>query len=255
MTRKSSWTLLDDGRLIKHLGYTAFNHKTFVIPQDFYHFFNIKDENTALSLSYQSKKYETNLRWAWAKSPLPLIRIRWSSEFASILKRKFPRWKSLQPNTNPLDMWMVFEKTDTDSLFKVDLIQGDTLESEKMIFEAEVSRILQNLPNKKPEGAKEPKRKKTAVEQITRDSHVHAWVLKNSNGKCECCSKPAPFSKEDGKQYLEIHHIKRLADGGSDTVQNAIAVCPNCHRELHYGARKDVLVEELLEKVSRLEKE
>ncbi|WP_147195697.1 HNH endonuclease [Rummeliibacillus stabekisii] len=34
---------------------------------------------------------------------------------------------------------------------------------------------------------------------------------------------------------LEVHHIKRLADGEEDTVENAIAVCPNCHRELHFG--------------------
>ncbi|WP_342542729.1 HNH endonuclease signature motif containing protein [Paenisporosarcina sp. FSL H8-0542] len=35
--------------------------------------------------------------------------------------------------------------------------------------------------------------------------------------------------------YLEVHHIKRLADNGEDSVENAIAVCPNCHRELHFG--------------------
>ncbi|MFM0350878.1 HNH endonuclease [Paraburkholderia sp. RL17-347-BIC-D] len=27
-----------------------------------------------------------------------------------------------------------------------------------------------------------------------------------------------------------------LAQGGPDTVANAIALCPNCHRERHYGS-------------------
>ncbi len=26
-----------------------------------------------------------------------------------------------------------------------------------------------------------------------------------------------------------------LSEGGEDTVENAMAVCPNCHMELHYG--------------------
>ncbi|TOJ58505.1 hypothetical protein CGI36_22670 [Vibrio parahaemolyticus] len=26
-----------------------------------------------------------------------------------------------------------------------------------------------------------------------------------------------------------------LKDGGSDTVENVKALCPNCHREAHYG--------------------
>jgi 5-methylcytosine-specific restriction protein A len=34
---------------------------------------------------------------------------------------------------------------------------------------------------------------------------------------------------------LEVHHKIRLADGGFDTVENAIAVCPNCHRQCHHG--------------------
>jgi 5-methylcytosine-specific restriction protein A len=26
-----------------------------------------------------------------------------------------------------------------------------------------------------------------------------------------------------------------LAEGGEDTVENALALCPNCHRRLHFG--------------------
>ena len=34
---------------------------------------------------------------------------------------------------------------------------------------------------------------------------------------------------------LEVHHTKPLAEGGEDTVNNAEALCPNCHKEAHYG--------------------
>lgn len=35
--------------------------------------------------------------------------------------------------------------------------------------------------------------------------------------------------------YLEVHHKVPLALGGDDTVANATALCPNCHRQNHFG--------------------
>lgn len=69
-----------------------------------------------------------------------------------------------------------------------------------------------------------------------RDPDVVAEVLDRAGGRCEKCRSPAPFARaSDGSPYLEVHHKKRLADGGLDTVDNAVALCPNCHREEHYG--------------------
>lgn len=63
-------------------------------------------------------------------------------------------------------------------------------------------------------------------------------ALDRANGICERCSCEAPFiRRSDGTRYLEVHHKVRLADGGEDTIENALALCPNCHRELHYGLR------------------
>lgn len=69
-----------------------------------------------------------------------------------------------------------------------------------------------------------------------RNPIVIAEVLFRANGRCEHCGKPAPFLKRiDHTPYLEVHHIVRLADGGNDTVENAVALCPNCHRMAHHG--------------------
>lgn len=69
-----------------------------------------------------------------------------------------------------------------------------------------------------------------------RNSDVVAEVRKRAKGKCELCKKDAPFlRKSDGSPFLEIHHIVTLADGGRDTVANATALCPNCHRKVHFG--------------------
>ena len=42
-----------------------------------------------------------------------------------------------------------------------------------------------------------------------------------------------PFSRADGDPYLETHHVVWLAQGGSDTVENTVALCSNCHRKMH----------------------
>jgi 5-methylcytosine-specific restriction protein A len=71
---------------------------------------------------------------------------------------------------------------------------------------------------------------------FVRNPDVVAEVRIRANGKCEVCKKAAPFlRRSDGTHYLEVHHVKQLANDGDDTVENALAVCPNCHREKHYG--------------------
>lgn len=61
--------------------------------------------------------------------------------------------------------------------------------------------------------------------------------MKRAKDICERCGALAHLIRiSDGTPYLEVHHKKRLADGGADTVENAIGVCPNCHRELHFGS-------------------
>lgn len=69
-----------------------------------------------------------------------------------------------------------------------------------------------------------------------RSPAVVAEVRLRANGVCEGCGQGAPFIRNDGSPYLEVHHRHRLADGGRDTVDNAVALCPNCHRERHYGS-------------------
>nr|WP_302597123.1 HNH endonuclease [uncultured Cellulosilyticum sp.] len=77
---------------------------------------------------------------------------------------------------------------------------------------------------------------KVVSSAFRRNPDVVIAVLERANGVCERCGMSAPFIRvSDGTPYLEVHHKVRLADGGEDTVENAIAVCPNCHRELHFG--------------------
>lgn len=70
-----------------------------------------------------------------------------------------------------------------------------------------------------------------------RNADVIIETLIRAAGSCEDCELPAPFSrKSDGTPYLEVHHRTPLSKGGEDTVENAVALCPNCHRRRHYGS-------------------
>lgn len=81
-----------------------------------------------------------------------------------------------------------------------------------------------------------PEKIKVISSVYKRNSDIVVEVLYRANGICEKCKSPAPFKRaKDNSPYLEIHHVIALADGGHDSLDNTIAVCPNCHRNFHYG--------------------
>jgi 5-methylcytosine-specific restriction protein A len=118
-------------------------------------------------------------------------------------------------------------------------------------LEAQV-RSLKGKVTEEPPGNEKPPAITASSTQFVRDLKVKAWILSNAAGICECCQEKAPFQYNDGTPYLEVHHVRRLCDGGPDTTANAIAVCPNCHRQLHYGREAQELVRELKRRLTRL---
>lgn len=83
---------------------------------------------------------------------------------------------------------------------------------------------------------KNPQKIATTVFVFVRNPDVVAEALIRADGSCEHCRTKAPFlRKSNGRPYLEVHHRIPLAEGGLDTVENAVALCPNCHREAHHG--------------------
>ena len=78
-----------------------------------------------------------------------------------------------------------------------------------------------------------PERREVTTKQYRRDPYIAELAKRQANGICQLCRMKAPFITAEGKPYLETHHIKWLSEGGSDTIENTVAVCPNCHRRLH----------------------
>lgn len=122
-------------------------------------------------------------------------------------------------------------------------------------FESKFIEIYTKKQKEKPAGANKPKSYQVTTTQYYTSPGVKAWVLKLANEKCELCKGKAPFITNQDIGYFELHHVVRLADGGSDTVENTVALCPNCHREMHFGKNNIEKTKTLYKNVKRLIKE
>ena len=67
-----------------------------------------------------------------------------------------------------------------------------------------------------------------------RKAEVRRAALVRAGGICEYCENKG-FKLSNGNVYLETHHVIPLSEGGADCISNVAALCPNHHREAHYG--------------------
>jgi 5-methylcytosine-specific restriction protein A len=92
---------------------------------------------------------------------------------------------------------------------------------------------VEELRNRAAQTDKRPPTRTAQTEEFVRNEAVAAYVKKAAHGSCDLCHQDAPFLNRRGEPYLECHHVQHLAKGGDDTIDNAVALCPNCHRKMH----------------------
>ncbi len=89
---------------------------------------------------------------------------------------------------------------------------------------------------------------------IERSAAVRDYALARAAGTCECCERAAPFATPADLPFLEVHHLRRLTDGGLDQINVVAAICPNCHRRLHYGKDAAAVNAKLTTKIFEIER-
>lgn len=102
---------------------------------------------------------------------------------------------------------------------------------------------------RKPEDSSPESRTVTTIVR-QRSAKVRAYALLRADGVCEYCGAKG-FALPDGSVYLETHHVAPLASGGPDSVDNVAALCPNHHREAHYGSNAAAIHAVLSEKLAK----
>ncbi|SEP49914.1 EVE domain-containing protein [Rhodospirillales bacterium URHD0017] len=81
-------------------------------------------------------------------------------------------------------------------------------------------------------------------------------VKKAMGHRCQLCAaigmNPIGFLKANGDPYVEAHHVMPVSrkQVGSLSASNIMTVCPNHHRQIHYGADIDVKIGECAFSVS-----
>ncbi|WP_181317529.1 HNH endonuclease [Photobacterium kishitanii] len=100
--------------------------------------------------------------------------------------------------------------------------------------------LLERILNENPKQNR-PKKSTSETTGYERSEFVKEFALRKANGECQLCRKDGPFKTKSGRNFLEVHHIDWLSKGGLDIPKNVIALCPNCHRTMHYvNNQKDI---------------
>lgn len=99
---------------------------------------------------------------------------------------------------------------------------------------------LRDLSHSTPQASdisepKEPQRTKTEVYRVLRDTALARDLKLLHKNRCQICGTTLKLKDGD---YSEAHHIRPLGSphNGSDTANNIIILCPNCHVLCDYGA-------------------
>lgn len=124
-------------------------------------------------------------------------------------------------------------------------ITSDVIEKEYVCLERTARKLpLEELKSKaKKQTPRPPKQVPLKTITIVRNPYVSEYSKRLANGVCRLCNQSAPFDDQYGNPYLESHHVKWLSKNGLDTIDNTVALCPNCHRKMHIvDDKKDVEV-------------
>lgn len=80
---------------------------------------------------------------------------------------------------------------------------------------------------------------------VLKNTKIAKVAKEKANYCCEVDETHKTFlTKDDGKQYMQVHHLVPLEqqhnfDVALDVVGNVVCICPVCHLKLSYGTDKD----------------
>lgn len=115
------------------------------------------------------------------------------------------------------------------------IIEKEILDEKYKKKEKEALKLSDEELRKRAEecGSNKVSERNTTLKTYERNAYISEYTKRRAKGKCQLCKEPAPFSNKNGQPYLETHHIVWLSEGGEDTIENTVALCPNCHRKMH----------------------
>lgn len=137
----------------------------------------------------------------------------------------------LDENGQNRSVWVFPVKlTDPKASINIDTILETNSKNQKKSKRASLAQLLAKA---KAASRTEVGYRNTNTKYWIRSQDIVVLAKRLADGICQLCNEHAPFNDQFGEPYLETHHIKWLANGGSDTPENTVALCPNCHKKMH----------------------
>jgi 5-methylcytosine-specific restriction enzyme A len=177
------------------------------------------------------------------------------------LRLYFQKGANFSPTAKSI--WFIFIRDGEDIPFvgylDVDLWDNLIAEDEQLkAFERDY--CLDDEDDAYQKALHSPKARKGAVEskvtRYPRDANLAATVLSEVNYTCQIDASHKTFiAASSGEPYVEAHHLVPMGvsdqypEASLDVGPNIFALCPNCHRAIHYGEddRKRESLQQLFE--------
>lgn len=103
---------------------------------------------------------------------------------------------------------------------------------------ADLFRKIQQTSQAAAAASADERRRNTALVSLLKSYYLHCYAEAGML-KCECCGEET-FLTNAGEPYIEFHHLIPFNIAyGPDHYLNLFALCPNCHRKLHFLRAED----------------
>jgi predicted HNH restriction endonuclease len=152
------------------------------------------------------------------------------------------------------------QDNEADKRILLDLIENNSIESnlDQDLIDT-IGEMLQSISTVDIEYTAEPKKKpepqvSSGKKFYPRDRKIAANALSRAKHKCEVDTKhPSFIRKNTTLHYTEPHHLIPTAyqdsfENSLDVEANIVALCSNCHNQIHYGDGSEELLKELYKK-------
>jgi len=158
--------------------------------------------------------------------------------YSEVRNKATPAWQSSIRKLSDPAYFEILRRAGISKDINNDICEIESKTDPLQILSA-LNEKLKNLP------PKEINHKAQAY--LDRGSSVTTALKKLLGAKCQICEWQG-FAKKKNKNikqenFIEAHHLTQISDkqSGSLCTDNIILVCPNCHREIHYGSEFSVI--------------
>lgn len=141
-------------------------------------------------------------------------------------------------NKEPRKVWIFPLKLINNDIpipLSKDIFEGINQQREKYVHKLSMDELRERARR----SSEIPGERIVTTKQFERNPNITELAKRRANGICQLCHSRAPFITKQGDPFLETHHIIPLGQGGKDTIENTVALCPNCHRKMHALNLKD----------------